>query len=174
MSEASQIRRIVTCHNSGGQGTIQSDAVLQWADIPVVQGGRAAPIWRTLDSLPTNDNNSSEDGGQRSLDPSINIGLVPSNGSNCSATELAPGAVTPMHRTSSLDYDILVHGQVVLLMEDGTERLLDTPGDTVVMKGALHAWKNPSETTWARWVTVLLSAEPVQVNGNVLAPALGE
>ncbi len=72
------------------------------------------------------------------------------------------------------DFTFVVHGQVVLLMEDGTEKLLDTPGDTVVMKGALHAWKNPSETTWARWVTVLLSAEPAQVNGNVLAPELGE
>ncbi|KAG7450556.1 uncharacterized protein BT62DRAFT_521802 [Guyanagaster necrorhizus] len=137
-------------------------------------GGRGAPIWRTLDSLPTNDNNSSEDGILRTLNPYINLGIVPSNGSNCAATELPPGAVTPMHRTSSLDYNILVHGEVILLMEDGTEKLLDTPGDTVVMKGAMHAWKNPSSTSWARWVTVLLSAEPALINGNTLAPELVE
>jgi quercetin dioxygenase-like cupin family protein len=66
---------------------------------------------------------------------------VMSNGTNHRYTDLAPGAVTPMHRTSSLDYNILVSGEVVLILEDGTEKHLRNPGDTVVQKGTMHAWR---------------------------------
>lgn len=61
----------------------------------------------------------------------------------------------------------------MLIMEDGTEKHLKTPGDTVVMKGSMHAWKNPSTTNWVRWITVLLDAEPaVLVGGEVLEPKM--
>jgi len=50
-------------------------------------------------------------------------------------------------------------------MEDGSETHLKTPGDSVIQKGSLHAWKNPSSTNWTRWITVLVSAEPAVVNG---------
>lgn len=53
-------------------------------------------------------------------------------------------------------------------MEDGTETLLEKPGDTVVMRGALHAWRNPGDQ-WTRWVSVLIDAEPATVNGKILA-----
>ena len=49
------------------------------------------------------------------------------------------------------------------MMEDGSETLLETPGDSVVMKGGMHAWRNPG-TKWTRWVSVLVDAEPVVVN----------
>lgn len=49
------------------------------------------------------------------------------------------------------------------------EKHLKNPGDTVVQKGTLHAWRNPSKG-WARWVTVLIAAEPAIVNGEALCP----
>lgn len=133
-------------------------------------GVRSAAIWVTTDSVPTNDNNNPDDGAARKIDNSANFGLVHPNGTNLRFTDLAPGAITPMHRTLSLDYNILVQGELILIAEDGTEKHLKNPGDTVIQKGALHAWRNPS-TGWARWVTVLIAAEPVIIKGEALGPA---
>ncbi|KAF9044557.1 hypothetical protein BDZ89DRAFT_1059037 [Hymenopellis radicata] len=161
-------RRIVTSHNGDGKACIQIDSKLQWNDIPSL-GAKVARIYIIEDGLPTKDNNSSIDGAERDLDPN-NLNLLPkSPGANTGATLLCPGGVTPLHRSSSQDYNILVEGELILLMEDGTEKHIKTPGDVVVMKGGLHAWKNPSTTNWAHWVSVLVSAEPVKVDGQPLS-----
>ncbi|KAK7468858.1 hypothetical protein VKT23_003359 [Stygiomarasmius scandens] len=57
-------------------------------------------------------------------------------------------------------------------MEDGSETVVNQPGDVVIMRGGLHAWKNPSTTKRCRWVTVLVSANPVIVQGKTLEPEL--
>ncbi|RDB28795.1 hypothetical protein Hypma_015560 [Hypsizygus marmoreus] len=163
------LRRIVTAHDEEGVAVVQSDIRLVAADMESVRGARSAAIWVTTDSIPTNDNNNSEDGAIRKIDESSGFGLVHPTGTNLRSTDLAPGAITPMHRTSSLDYNILVQGELILITEDGTEKHLKNPGDTVIQKGTLHAWRNPSKT-WARWVTVLIAAEPVTVKGEPLDP----
>ena len=60
---------------------------------------------------------------------------------------------------------MVVSGELILIMEDGSETHLKTPGDTVIQKGSLHAWRNPSSTEWTRYISVLVSAEPAVVNG---------
>ena len=67
---------------------------------------------------------------------------------------------------------ILVEGEVILIMEDGSETHLTNVGDVVILKGAMHAWKNPSTTKWCRLTTVLTAAESAVVMGNTLEPAL--
>ncbi|KAF9270107.1 hypothetical protein L218DRAFT_13231 [Marasmius fiardii PR-910] len=165
-------RRVIAAHNEEGIGAVTSDIKLEAKDMEMSQGTRAAPIWKIIDNLPTKDNNKSEDGAARPIPLSEGFGLVPNNGSCFQTTELAPGAITPMHRTSSIDYDILLEGEVVLIMEDGSETHFRNVGDVVVMKGALHGWRNPSTTTWCRFTTVLTAAEPVVVQGKVLEPAI--
>lgn len=58
----------------------------------------------------------------------------------------------------------------MLITADGAETRLSTPGDTVVQRGTLHAWRNPSATQWTRWVSVLLAAEPAVAGGATLPP----
>lgn len=163
------LRRIVTTHDERGVAVVQSDSLLSSVDMEGLKGAKTAAIWVTTDSIPTNDNNNPEDGAIRKIEPT-NFGLVHPNGSNLRSTELAPGATTPMHRTSSLDYNILVSGEVILITEDGTENHLKNPGDIVIQKGTMHAWRNPS-TEWSRWLTVLISAEPAVIDGKPLDPA---
>ncbi|KAF8078660.1 hypothetical protein FPV67DRAFT_70050 [Lyophyllum atratum] len=164
------LRRIVTGHNEHGVAVVESDRRLVTEEMQSVRGAKSAAIWVTTDSVPTNDNNTLEDGGTRKIDDLTNYGLVHPTGTNFRSTDLAPGAITPMHRTSSLDYNILVHGELILITEDGNEKHLKNPGDTVVQKGTLHAWRNPAKG-WARWVTVLIAAEPAIVKGEALVPA---
>ena len=59
----------------------------------------------------------------------------------------------------------------MLIMEDGTEKLVKNPGDVVIQKGTMHAWKNPSQE-WTRWLTVLIAAEPAVVDGKLLSPVV--
>ncbi|KAI0032747.1 hypothetical protein K488DRAFT_49193, partial [Vararia minispora EC-137] len=116
-------------------------------------------------SVPTNDNNTNVDGANR--EPTGTLGVVHTNGVNCRYSDLAPGATVPMHRTTSIDLNILIQGEVILILDDGSETHLKNPGDTVIQRGTLHAWKNPG-TTWARWCSTIIDAKPVMVDGKEL------
>ena len=65
-----------------------------------------------------------------------------------------------MHRTDTIDYDILLSGEITLILEDGAEKTLQ-PGDCVVLRGAQHAWHNRgTEPCYMAWV--LIGAEPLK------------
>ena len=48
-----------------------------------------------------------------------------------------------MHRTESIDYGIVLEGQIVLLLDD-SEVVLEQ-GDMVVQRGTIHAWTNRTD-----------------------------
>ncbi|MFD6059468.1 cupin domain-containing protein [Rhodococcus wratislaviensis] len=52
----------------------------------------------------------------------------------------APG----MHRTQTVDFAIVIEGEVWLEVDDGEQRRL-TAGDTVIQLGARHGWHNKSD-----------------------------
>ena len=49
-----------------------------------------------------------------------------------------------MHRTQSIDYDIVIEGQLWLELDDGKEVEL-CAGDVAVQQGTRHAWRNKSD-----------------------------
>ena len=49
-----------------------------------------------------------------------------------------------MHTTPTVDYAVVLDGEVVLDLDAGETTLLH-PGDVVVQNGTRHAWRNPSE-----------------------------
>lgn len=65
----------------------------------------------------------------------------------------AEGTHALMHRTESVDYGIVLAGEVWLVVDDGETRL--RPGDIVVQRGTNHAWSNRTEET-ARMAFVLV------------------
>jgi len=83
-------------------------------------------------------------------------------------TDTPPGAVSPMHRTLTVDYGVVVAGEIELTLESGEKRHLRT-GDTLVQRATMHQWRNPSETEWCRIVFVLVPIEEgSSVKGKVL------
>jgi quercetin dioxygenase-like cupin family protein len=72
-----------------------------------------------------------------------------------SAAEFAEPNRPGVHRTASLDFDIVLQG-VVGLELDGEEVVLN-PGDIVVQNGTRHRWHNRGPGT-ARWVAVVIGA----------------
>jgi uncharacterized cupin superfamily protein len=60
-----------------------------------------------------------------------------------------------VHRTQSVDYGIVLEGQMVLVLDDA-ETILNA-GDVVVQRGTSHRWENRSGSV-ARMVFVLVDA----------------
>jgi hypothetical protein len=53
------------------------------------------------------------------------------------------GQRTPMHRTKTLDYVVVIEGEIVLLLDDSEVTLKKS--DVVVQRGTNHAWENRSD-----------------------------
>jgi quercetin dioxygenase-like cupin family protein len=58
---------------------------------------------------------------------------------------MEPGA-PGMHTTDTIDFEIVLSGEVVLELDDGVETVL-RPGDTVVQNGTRHRWSNRGDVT---------------------------
>ena len=59
------------------------------------------------------------------------------------AEHTIPGRHPLMHRTESIDYGIVLDGEIVLLLDD--EEVPLKTGDVVVQRGTIHAWANRSD-----------------------------
>jgi quercetin dioxygenase-like cupin family protein len=87
--------------------------------------------------------------------------------------DMMPGALSPMHRTVSLDYGVVLEGEVELVLDSGEVRLLKR-GHVAIQRGTNHAWRNASKTEWARMLYVLQEAKPLEIGGKKLAEDVGE
>lgn len=158
-AEASRpVRRIVTGHNADGKAVFRSDDLLPVTPIPSGDANFSL-IWTTA-TVPA-DNNDETDGRLREA------GLTLHQGSVIRIVDMLPGGASPMHRSSSIDYGIVLSGSVELELDDGAITTADA-GDIIVQRGTLHLWRNPSDTDICRIAFVLIEAAPVQVNGAPL------
>ncbi len=76
--------------------------------------------------------------------------------------DMAPGSSSPMHRTISLDYGVVLEGEVELELDSGERRRLPR-GDIFVQRGTAHRWHNVSDQQPARLLAVQLDSKPLQV-----------
>ncbi|KAF9519849.1 hypothetical protein BS47DRAFT_1312092 [Hydnum rufescens UP504] len=150
------VRRLITSHTPEGKGTIHRDEKVE-SYLSPIKGCRITPLWTTTESPAINSEQTLDGAG---LAPD-RMHIVSTNGSHIGAFDVAPGLEVPTHRTSTLDYIILVNGELTSVMEDGTESIL-TPGDIVIQRGTQHKWENRG-TTWARFIAVLVDAKPVEL-----------
>jgi quercetin dioxygenase-like cupin family protein len=139
-------RRVVTGHDERGISVFASDG-----PAPVVRtapdGAMFCEIWSTA-AMPA-------PVAAAEPDPTLSALTVPPspNGTKIRVTVFAPGVVSPMHRTQSVDYGIVLDGEVVLVLDDSETTL--RPGDVVVQRGTNHRWENRSGST-ARMAFILI------------------
>lgn len=86
-------------------------------------------------------------------------GLVVNQGTVLRYVDIAPGHVSPMHRTVSLDFGIVLAGKIELVLDSDETRTMEV-GDVAIQRGTMHAWKNVG-STWGRMVYVLQPCKPV-------------
>ena len=156
------VRRVITGHDKKGKAVFRDDRKLATEDIP---GGDAAfaLMWTTA-TVPA-DANDPVDGRDR------DAGLTLREGSVIRVVDMLPGGTSPMHRTSSVDYGIVISGRVELELDDGAKTLLG-PGDVVVQRGTIHLWRNPSDSEICRIVFILIEAKPYVHDGKPLADVM--
>lgn len=152
------IRRIVTGHDSDGRAVLQSDE--RFPSEPIAPGGAEfALVWTTA-TVPA-DNNDATDGREREA------GLTIDRGSVIRIVDFLPGGTSPMHRTNSIDYGIVLSGELELELEDGVTTIAG-PHTIIVQRGTNHKWRNPSASEFARVAFVLIEAPAYRHEGQPL------
>jgi quercetin dioxygenase-like cupin family protein len=153
---ALQIRRVVTGHDSSGRAVVEIDEVARNL-VSSRPGATACVVW-TTEGFPV-DNTGSEDAGQRKT------GTTLDNGTVFRILELAPGVSPRNHRTGSIDYAVVMSGEVDMQLDDTTVRLKS--GDVLVQRGTIHNWVNRG-TEPCVIAFVLIAGKPVTVGGKTL------
>jgi quercetin dioxygenase-like cupin family protein len=139
-------RRVVTGHDDRGVSVFTADG-----PVPVARtapdGALFYEIWST-DAMPA-------PVAAAEPDPTLTSLTVPPapNGTKIRINEFPPGVVSPVHRTQSVDYGIVLDGEVVLVLDD-SETVLRA-GDVAVQRATSHRWENRSGTT-ARMAFILI------------------
>ena len=153
---ALQIRRVITGHDSSGRAVVKIDEVARNL-VSSRTGATACVVW-TTEGFPV-DNTGEEDAGLRKT------GTTLDNGTVFRILELAPGVTPRNHRTDSIDYAVVMSGEVDMELDDAKVHL--KAGDMLVQRGTIHNWVNRG-TEPCVIAFVLIAAKPVTVGDKVL------
>jgi quercetin dioxygenase-like cupin family protein len=157
------VRRVVTGHDADQTAKVIMDGPATNAKFPS-PGAVSTMIWCT-DTTPADISIGSaiEDLGARILGTA-----PPANGSRFAVIDFPPGNRAHMHRTETIDYVIVLSGQIEMDMDDSTVTL--KAGDVMVQRGTNHAWANRSNER-ARLAFVLIDAKPLGLGNPVIGPS---
>jgi mannose-6-phosphate isomerase-like protein (cupin superfamily) len=135
-------RRVVTGHDAGGKSVVVLDG-------PPPQhhpmhgtaiGADFHEMWSVADTIPELTLRVAREPNERVFT------IMPESGHLLRILDVYPlkdgGKRTAMHRTRTLDYVVVIEGELVLILDDS--ELILKPGDVVVQRGTDHAWENRS------------------------------
>jgi quercetin dioxygenase-like cupin family protein len=157
---ALQVRRVITGHDANGRAIVKIDEVSKHAFTGRL-GATGINVW-TTEGFPAN-NDGAEDAGLRK------VGTTLPNGTIFRILEFAPGLAPRNHRTDSIDYIIVLSGEIDMELDDSTVHL--GAGDVMVQRGTIHNWVNRG-TEPCVLAVILIAAKPVEAGGKTL-PAVG-
>ena len=142
-----KVRRVVTGHDeTGGSVAIVDDFAANATSRRPGHDSRL--IWTTDGETPANQGN--EDAGARE------VGRPPPEGGTVfRVIELQPDQELEMHRTRTIDYVVMIEGEMNLVLDDSEIPL--RPGDCLVQRGTNHAWRNTGDRP-CRFAAVLVDA----------------
>lgn len=152
------VHRLVTGHDEQGRAVFKHDEHFPTKTIP--SGDAAFTLIWTTETVPA-DLNDETDGRLR------DAGLTLNQGSVIRVVDMLPGGESPMHRTNSIDYGIVLSGTLELELDDGEVRRIEA-GGIIIQRGTIHMWRNPSADTPCRVVFVLIEAPAYLHNGAPL------
>jgi quercetin dioxygenase-like cupin family protein len=129
------VQRVVTGHDAAGRAIFKSEDVTPTRMIP--NGDASFLLVWTTETVPA-DNNDETDGRLR------DAGLTLNRGSVIRIVDMLPGQQSPMHRTNSIDYGIVLKGEIELELDDGAKRTV-REGGIIIQRGTNHLWRNTTD-----------------------------
>ncbi|KAI9739347.1 MAG: hypothetical protein M1834_007560 [Cirrosporium novae-zelandiae] len=178
MSSLPPPRRVITGHDANGKAIIASDSVLEpqepilpahtlekaaelaeakGVSPPALPDTRFTNLWRSQ-TIPAEVQGQWEECNGKTITLASNTGVT------CRIVDIGPGATGPLHRTISLDFGVILKGEAVLELDDGTETVMKE-GDVAVQRATYHGWHNRS-TEPVRIMFVLVPAQKVRVEAT--------
>jgi quercetin dioxygenase-like cupin family protein len=153
---ALEIRRVVTGHDENGRAVVLIDEACKNV-ISRRANHQSCVIWST-GTFPA-DNAGDLDGGARA------VATTDPNGTVFRIIEYRPGVAPRNHRTESIDYAVVLSGEIDMQLDDSEVHLRQ--GDVLVQRGTIHNWVNRGSQPCVI-AFVLVAAQPVEAGGKVL------
>ena len=177
------VRRVVTGHDAAGRAVVISDGLTPTLKTnPLRPGHKSTEIWRTSatpvpimagEADPTVDGPKTihpvprgtviriaewapESDAIRNLTPEAAREIFRSMGNENASTFGRGGRHPVMHRTETVDYAVILEGELTLLLDEEDVDL--KAGDVVIQRGTNHSWRNRSDKP-SRILFVLLDGE---------------
>jgi hypothetical protein len=173
-----RVRRVVTGHDAEGRSTFIADGLApNVKEMPSFPGLALTDLWETKGAPASNAGDADAAARPVHLEP-------PKNGTIVRIVEFPPDNTRPqdsdshagfkaigashaqdrrsadpmMHKTSTVDYIIVLKGEIYAVMETG-EKLLRA-GDVLIQRGTMHSWsvRTPEPCIIA---AILVNAAPV-------------
>ncbi|MBI3702428.1 MAG: cupin domain-containing protein [Rhizobiales bacterium] len=151
-----QIRRVVTGHDEQGRAKVLIDETTcnVMSQRP---GAQYSVIWST-EGFPLS-NDGSDDPSHKK------IGTTLPNGTVFRIVSFAPGVAPRNHRTDSIDYAVVISGEIDMELDIGSVHL--KAGDVLVQRGTIHNWVNKGTAPCVIAFT-LIAAKPVTAGSKRL------
>jgi mannose-6-phosphate isomerase-like protein (cupin superfamily) len=153
---AVHVRRVVTGHDANGRAVVKIDEVSKNI-VSSRPGATACVVW-TTESFPVNNTGDADEGLRKT-------GTTLKNGTVFRIVEFGPGVAPRNHRTDSIDYAVVVSGEIDMEMDDSVVHL--KAGDVLVQRGTIHNWINRGSQPCVI-AFILIDAKPVEAGGKVL------
>ena len=154
---ALQVRRVITGHDANGRAVVKIDEVSKNL-MSRRPGQTSCVIWTTVTSPADNTGDGDAALGQ--------VATTRPGGTVFRIGEFAPGVAPRNHRTDSIDYAVVLSGEIEMDL-DGTPVHLKA-GDVLVQRGTIHNWINHGAVPCVI-AFVLIDAKPVSIGGKVLS-----
>lgn len=148
------VRRVVTGHDANNVAKVLWDDAI--TKVKRGKSGFLTHLWNTK-ATPADIRTGTaiDDPGDEP-----HITAPPPGGSRFVIIDYPPGNGGTMHRTETLDYVIVLEGEIDMVMDDSTVHL--GTGDVLIQRGTNHAWCN-NGTENARVAFVLVDAQPLGI-----------
>jgi len=144
-------RLVRTAHNDAGLSVFAGDDLVT-PFFPFGPMASAFTVFDTRQSVPASNTDTA---------PELSNALprCPPAGVVFCLSDFPPNYSAPMHRTLSLDYAVVLSGEIVLTLDSGEEKTVRA-GDFIVQQGVNHEWHNRSADP-CRLLCVMVGAEKV-------------
>jgi mannose-6-phosphate isomerase-like protein (cupin superfamily) len=152
-----QIRRVVTGHDAQGRAKFEVDEIAKNV-ISNRPGASSCVVWSTKGFPVYNDGFSDPTAGE--FKTTVEGGTV------FRIVRYEPGVSPRNHRTDSIDYAVVISGEIDMELDNGVVAHLKQ-GDVLVQRGTIHNWVNRGKEVCVI-AFVLISAKPVSAGGKRL------